>query len=48
MLQWTSIEAAKKWKFRPLMVGSRAVPYQVKLVFNFQPNPQIITGDLAP
>jgi TonB family protein len=48
MLQWTSIEAAQKWKFKPLMVGTRSVPYRVNIVFKFQPNPQIITGDLAP
>jgi hypothetical protein len=48
MLQWTSIEAAHKWTFKPFILGHRAVPYQVKLVFKFQPNPQIISGDLAP
>ena len=51
MLQPASMEAAQKWTFRPMMVGARAVPFQVKLVFKFQivsMNFTKATGDLAP
>jgi TonB family protein len=53
MLQYSSIEAAKKWTFKPLMVGAKAVPYQVKLVFKFQLIGEMrgfesVKGDLAP
>jgi TonB family protein len=53
MLQGAAMEAAKQWTFKPLMVGSRAVPYQVKLVFKFQligdfASFQSAKGDVAP
>jgi TonB family protein len=53
MLQMSSIEAAQKWSFKPLIVGARPVFYQVKLVFKFQLIGEMrgfetATGDLAP
>jgi TonB family protein len=51
MLAPASIDAAKKWTFKPFVVGSNPVPYQVKLVFRFQivmPQFTRATGDLAP
>lgn len=36
MLQQTSTDAAKKWRFVPLTISSRPVSYEVELVFTFQ------------
>jgi hypothetical protein len=35
MVQPVAADAARNWIFRPMMVGSRAVPYKVDLVFTF-------------
>jgi TonB family protein len=48
MIQSASLDAARKWTFKPLTVGARPVSYQVKLAFKYRPNPVIATGDLAP
>jgi TonB family protein len=37
MLQTASIDAAKKWTFMPMTIGTRTVQYQVSLVFTFYP-----------
>jgi TonB family protein len=37
MLQRASIDAAKKWTFMPMTIGTRTVQYQVPLVFTFYP-----------
>ncbi|MGA9672338.1 MAG: energy transducer TonB [Terracidiphilus sp.] len=37
MLQAASIDAAKKWTFMPMTIGTRTVQYQVPLVFTFYP-----------
>jgi TonB family protein len=37
MLQTASIDAAKKWTFLPMTIGTRTVQYQVPLVFTFYP-----------
>jgi TonB family protein len=36
MLQQASVDAAKKWTFKPMTIGARAVPYDIQLVFTFQ------------
>jgi len=36
MEQEAALEAARRWHFRLMMVGARAVPYAVQLVFTFQ------------
>lgn len=36
MLQQASVDAAKKWTFKPMTIGARAVPYEIQLVFTFQ------------
>ena len=49
MLTMAASQAAQSWKFKPMMVGTRAVPCEVKLVFSFKnfvyPS---ASGDLAP
>ena len=35
VLQPVSLDAARKWKFKPMMVGDHAVEYQVQMVFSF-------------
>jgi len=49
MLQQASLDAARYWSFKPMMLGARAVPYEVKLVFKFRllavPTAK---GELAP
>jgi len=36
MVQQVAIDAARAWTFKPLMVGMRAVPYEVQLVLDFE------------
>lgn len=36
-VQSVSMNAAQEWKFKPMMIGSRRVPYEVQLVFAFLP-----------
>lgn len=49
IVQQASVNAAVKWTFKPLMVGTRAVPYKVKLVFRFRTmGSPSASGDLAP
>jgi TonB family protein len=49
MLQGASIDAARSWKFKPMMVGARTVPYEIQLVFTFQKvNPTFTRVDVAP
>jgi TonB family protein len=49
MLQQASLDGARYWSFKPIMLGARAVPYEVKLVFKFRllavPTAK---GELAP
>lgn len=42
MLIQTSIDAVKKWTFVPMTAGTRALPYEVRLVFTFS----LIPSDL--
>ena len=53
MLAPAATDAAKQWTFKPLLVGTGAVPYQVKLIFKFQIIGEMrgfetVKGDLAP
>lgn len=49
MVQGAAIEAAKSWKFKPMMVGTRAVPYAIQLTFTFQTvNPSFRKVYVAP
>jgi TonB family protein len=49
MLLQASLDAARNWSFKPVMLGARAVPYEVKLVFKFQmTGATIAKGELAP
>lgn len=51
MLQQASIDAARDWRFKPMMLGARTVPYEVKLVFSFRTSGYpfgTATGVLAP
>ncbi len=36
MEQEAALEAARGWHFKPLVIGTRAVPYEVQLAFTFQ------------
>jgi protein TonB len=36
MEQQAAADAARAWSFKPLMVGARAVPYEVQLTFDFE------------
>ena len=36
MLRGSALDAARQWKFSPLRVGEKAVPYHVELVFTFR------------
>ena len=36
MLQQAAMDAARVWKFKPMMVGARAVPYALQFVFTFR------------
>lgn len=36
-VQSVSMNAAKGWKFQPMTIGSREVPYEVQLIFAFLP-----------
>jgi TonB family protein len=51
MVQQAAIQATKSWTFKPMLVGTRAVPYKVRLVFRFRsnghPGEARATGDLA-
>jgi TonB family protein len=35
MVQQAAVNAAQNWSFKPMMVGARVVPYEIKLVFTF-------------
>lgn len=49
MEQAAAADAARGWSFRPMMVGSRAVPYELQLVFNFRTTgPSYATVDMKP
>ena len=49
MLQQAAIVAARNWRFKPMMVGARAVPYGIQLVFTFRVlNPSWTIVDVAP
>jgi TonB family protein len=44
-----SADAAREWSFKPMMVGARAVPYEVQLVFTFRTTgPPYATVEVAP
>jgi outer membrane biosynthesis protein TonB len=43
LLQMASIDAAKKWAFMPMTIGTRTVQYQLPFVFTFYPQ---ITGSM--
>jgi len=36
MLRATSSDAVRKWAFLPMMVGSRAIPYEIEVSLRFQ------------
>jgi TonB family protein len=36
MEQEAALEAAKGWRFKPLVIGARTIPYAVQLMFTFQ------------
>jgi TonB family protein len=49
MEQKASTDAAKDWSFKPLMVGKRAVQYEVQLVFTFRTSgPPYASVEVAP
>jgi len=49
MVQPASLDAARQWSFKPMMVGSRAVPYEIQLVFAFRTTgPPIGTVETTP
>ena len=49
MEQQAAIDAAKKWSFKPMLVGARAQPYELQLVFTFRTlGPSFATVEVAP
>jgi len=49
MLNGAAMEAARSWKFKPMMVGARAVPYSAQLTFSFRTmNPSMSVVEVAP
>ncbi|MEO7029548.1 MAG: TonB family protein [Acidobacteriaceae bacterium] len=36
MLRGAAIDAGKRWRFKPYMVGDRAVPFQMEMTFKFR------------
>jgi TonB family protein len=49
VLQGAAIDAARSWRFKPMMVGARAVPYEIQLVFTFRTlNPSFTIVEVAP
>ena len=49
MVQQAALDAAQKWKFKPVTVGARAVPYAIQLVFTFRTTgPQFDEVVVAP
>jgi TonB family protein len=49
VLQPAAVDAAKSWKFKPMLVGTRAVPYETQLVFTFRTmNPSWGIVEVAP
>lgn len=49
IVQYAAMDAAKSWKFKPMLVGARAVPYAIQLTFTFQTvNPSFTKVDVAP
>jgi hypothetical protein len=49
MEQQSSLDAARNWIFRPMVVGTRAVPYEVQLVFTYRTSgPSNASVEVAP
>lgn len=49
MLQQAAINAASQWKFKPLMIGTRAIPYELQLAFTFRTaGPPFATVEMKP
>lgn len=49
MLLAAALEAAKSWRFKPLVVGSQGLPYMVQLAFSFHTNgPGLSSVEMAP
>ena len=49
MLQQASLEGANKWKFKPLLVGAVAVPYEIEFSFTFRvQDSQMHSVEMAP
>ena len=49
MVQQAAADAAKGWSFKPLMVGTRAVPFETQLVFTFRTTgPPVASVDMEP
>jgi TonB family protein len=49
MEQQAAIDAAKKWNFKPMLVGARDQPYELQLVFTFRTiGPSSATVEVAP
>ena len=49
MEQQAALDAARNWSFKPMMVGTRAVPYATQLAFTFRTTgPGFATVEMAP
>jgi outer membrane biosynthesis protein TonB len=48
MEQQAAYDVAQMWTFKPMMVGAKAVQFDVKLIFSFSAERHRATGDLAP